>query len=122
MLSSSLTILVLEDNLDLQEFVCTALTQLGHHPYAASNAAEAMDLTDIIHFNVLLADINLPGMLGSDFARLAVKKMPDIKVVFASGFGYLVSDALDFNVTLLHKPYTLNQLKSVLEEPKRKAA
>lgn len=120
---SSLNILVLEDNLDLQEFVCTALMQLGHQPYPASGADEAVDLLGTVDFDVLLADINLPGMLGSDFARLAVRKQPEIKVVFASGFGYLVSEALDFNVTLLHKPYTLNQLKIALEEPdKRRAA
>jgi CheY-like chemotaxis protein len=120
--ASSFTVLVLEDNVDLQEFICTVLAQLGHQPHAASTADEAYDLLDTIDFDVLLADINLPGMLGSDFARLAVRKMPDLKVIFASGFGYLVSDALDFNVTLLHKPYTISQLKCALEEPPRKCA
>lgn len=122
MAASSLTILVLEDNEDLQEFVCTVLTQLGHQPHAAAAADDALDLLETIDFDVLLADINLPGMLGSDLARLAVKKIPSLKVIFASGFGYLVSDALDFNVTLLHKPYTINQLKMALEEPPRQRA
>src|SRR6185312_3237275 len=111
MAASSLTILVLEDNEDLQEFVCTVLTQLGHQPHAAATSDEALGLLETIDFDVLLADINLPGMLGSDLARLAIKKIPSLKVIFASGFGYLISDALDFNVTLLHKPYTINQLK-----------
>jgi len=115
-MTSSLSILVLEDNQDLLDLVCKALSHLGHQPHPANSAKDGMRLLDTVRFDVLLADINLPGMLGSDFARLAIKKIPDIRVIFTSGFGYLITEDLHDKVKLIPKPYTINQLKDALEE------
>jgi DNA-binding NtrC family response regulator len=91
------------------------LTVLGHRAHCVSTAEEAIDPLNSGRFNVLLADINLPGMSGIALAGLAAKAVPGIKIIFASGYGYLVTDKTDFNFTLLPKPFDLAQLEHTLK-------
>lgn len=91
------------------------LLVLGHEPVGASSAEEALETLKGKVFDVLLADINLPGMSGIVLAEKMVAEVPHIHVIFASGFGYLVADKTNFQFTLLPKPYGLDQLRLALE-------
>lgn len=113
--NSSLHILVVEDDENTQEMLCRMLALLGHHPHCVSSAEEAEEPLRDRHFDILFADIQLPGMSGIDFAEIAVKTTPGIKVIFASGFNYLVTDKTSFQFTLLPKPYGLDQLQNAIE-------
>ncbi len=115
MTSPQLHILVVEDNESARELIGEMLAVLGHVTSCAASAEEALEALEDKCFDVLLADINLPGMSGIMLAENVVKKLPAIHVVFASGFGYLVADKTDFQFTLLPKPYGLSQLKHALE-------
>jgi CheY-like chemotaxis protein len=109
-------ILVVEDDKSSRHLICEMLELLGHAAHSVSNAEEAVELLRSgRRFHVLLADISLPGMSGIALAEIAVKSMPSIKVIFASGFGYLVTDKTDFDFMLLPKPYGFEQLKHALE-------
>ncbi|HEV2610815.1 MAG TPA: response regulator [Noviherbaspirillum sp.] len=113
--NSSFHILVVEDDKSTQEMLCQMLGLLGHHPHCVSSAEEADEPLKTRHFDILFADIQLPGMSGIDFAEIAVKTTPGIKVIFASGFNYLVTDKTSFKFTLLPKPYGLDQLQNAIE-------
>lgn len=91
------------------------LSILGHRMHCVSSAEEAVDFLKNGEVDVLLADINLPGMSGVELADIAVKSVEELRIVFASGYGYLVADKTDFEFTLLPKPYGLAQLKHALE-------
>lgn len=109
-------ILVVEDDNNSRALICQMLELLGHAAHGVSTAEEAVEfLNSGKHIHVLLADINLPGMSGIALAEIAVKSMPSIKIIFASGFGYLVTDKTDFDFMLLPKPYGFEQLKHALE-------
>lgn len=114
MKTASLLVLVVEDNQDFLDILCDMLHTLGHCTRSALSGEKALELLNEHRFDVLLADITLPGMSGIELARRVVKAIPGIRVIFSSGFGYLLSDALDFEFDLLHKPYFANQLKMVL--------
>jgi CheY-like chemotaxis protein len=111
---SPLQILVVEDNSNSREIICEMLAALGHSARSATSAEDAVEILQTRKFDVLLADINLPGISGIDLAEKVVKDMPGIKVIFASGYGYLVNDKTDFDFVLLPKPYGLAQLKHAL--------
>jgi CheY-like chemotaxis protein len=111
---SPLQIVVVEDHQSSRELLCEMLTMLGHGVYCVSTAEDAIGPLNSGRFNVLLADINLPGMSGIALAELAAKAVPSIKIIFASGYGYLVTDKTDFDFTLLPKPFDLAQLEHVL--------
>lgn len=115
MTSSKLQVLVVEDNESARELVGEMLAVLGHDACCSASAEEAIEALKKKTFDVLLADINLPGMSGIVLAEKVIRKLPAIRVVFASGFGYLVADKTDFPFTLLPKPYGLDQLKHAVE-------
>lgn len=113
--SSLFQILVVEDHESSRELLCEMLSVLGHGVHCVSTAEEAIEPLTGGQFNVLVADINLPGMSGFALAQRAVNMVPGIKIIFASGYGYLVADKTDFRFTLLPKPFDLSQLKFVLD-------
>jgi CheY-like chemotaxis protein len=112
----SLHILVVEDNPHLQPLICEMLAIIGHHATSATSAEQALELFGGKRFDILLADINLPGMSGIELAKIVKEAEPGIRIIFASGFGYLVADKLHFGFTLLHKPYNVAQLRSAVED------
>src|SRR4051812_19849016 len=96
----ALEILVVEDNQQLLHTICEMLEVLGHHVRACMTAEEALQALDERNFTVLLTDINLPEMSGIELATLVTKIKPAIRIIFASGFGYLVAEKLPFKFTL----------------------
>lgn len=111
-----LNILVVEDNAESRTLVSEMLAMLGHKVHAVESAEDAIGILPQHHFDVLLTDINLPGMSGVELAQAAVEIMPPLKVIFASGFGFLVvdNDRINFDFLLLSKPYSLMQLKDAM--------
>jgi CheY-like chemotaxis protein len=119
--ASSLQVLIVEDNVGLQNMLCEMVVGLGHRARGVGSAEEALDLLDDLRFDVLLADVTLPGMSGIALATIAIEKNPAIRIVFSTGHGYLLSERLDFDFALLHKPYFLHQLMQAIGPPPAKS-
>ena len=62
-------ILVVEDNATNQLVARTILQKLGHHVDVAANGAEALDLLQLIPFNLVLMDCQMPVMDGLEATR-----------------------------------------------------
>jgi len=91
------------------------LRVLGHEAYCVPTAEAAIGSFGERRFDVLLADINLPGMSGIALAERLTARAPGLKIIFASGYGYLIADRTSFDFILLPKPYTLDQLRHALD-------
>lgn len=115
-------VLVVEDNHAARQLLCDMLLMLGYRPHCVETGEAALGVLRHKKFDVLFADINLPGMSGLDLARIAVQTLPSIRVIFASGYGYLVADKLEFGFVLLPKPYGLAQLQYALDQTGKGAA
>jgi PAS domain S-box-containing protein len=106
-------VLVVEDD-DLVRMA--AVDMIGSLGFRAIQAASAEAALVILgqsgRINVLFTDIGLPGMRGPELARAAVEQRPDLKVVFASGYGD--SDPELAGAVQLGKPYEQDQLAEVL--------
>lgn len=68
--ADSLAVLVIEDNLVNRFVVRGMLEREGHHVVEASNGAEALQLLNTKPFDLILIDIGLPHMDGTEIARL----------------------------------------------------
>jgi CheY-like chemotaxis protein len=113
-MSAELQVLVVEDNQNSRELLSEMLTVLGHAVESVTSAEDALGVLGRRNFDVLMSDINLPGMSGIELAETALADAPEMKVIFASGFGYLVADKTEFDFILLHKPYSFAQLQHAL--------
>ena len=119
------TVLLVEDERDLRDLTTELLETEGYTVLGASDAETAIArsrvYSDPIH--VLLTDLVLPGMGGSELATRVSEMRPDIKIVYMSGYaGDLQAGqrALEPGSVLVEKPFTketlLRQLRSALDE------
>jgi CheY-like chemotaxis protein len=65
---------------------------------------------------VLFTDIVMPGMTGRELARRASSLLPDLSVVFTSGYSRDVSGRPEDAVDILAKPFSIEQLASRMRE------
>ena len=115
------TVLVVEDDDPVREYVSAQLQGLGYHVLQASTGPEAMDiLTRTPEIDLLFTDVVMPGgMGGRELADAARKARPDLKVLFTSGYteNAIVHDGrLDPGVVLLSKPYRREQLAAKIRD------
>src|ERR1035437_8792072 len=84
---NEISVLVVEDEAMICEWVAETLIDAGFTVHAVGNAREALEyLASSSDFAALFTDINLPGdMDGSRLAVLARELRPDLTVIYASG-------------------------------------
>lgn len=58
---------------------------LGCIVLAASSGEEALAMLSERHGDVLIADIDMPGMKGTDLAQQATERWPHLRVLLVSG-------------------------------------
>jgi len=96
------------------------LENLGHEVSNVGNAEDALEALRESAFDVLLTDVSLPGMSGSELAAEAVAMMPGLKVIFATGYDQVVHQQELEEVALLRKPYTEQDIAKALSDALRR--
>lgn len=109
------TILVVEDDPDVQAAVIDQLLGLGYKVLRASDAHSALSILQSgINVDLLFTDVVMPGPLRStELAERARALQPGIRVLFTSGYSQdaIIHDGrLDQGVELLSKPYRQEDL------------
>ena len=115
------TILVVEDDRLVRDYVLTQLHSLGYTTLNAANAAEALALAGKnTPFDLLFTDVIMPGaMNGRQLADAILKQRPSLKVLFTSGYtedAIVHHGRLDFGVLLLAKPYRKADLARMIRK------
>jgi PAS domain S-box-containing protein len=110
------TVLFVEDDPGVASFGLACLRRLGYDVTPAMNGTEAADLAASRPepFDLLLTDVVLPGMSGSELAALVHRHHPDTAILYASGYSAEHVDSVvnGPQAPLLEKPYSLEQLAS----------
>ncbi|QQO34491.1 response regulator [Bradyrhizobium diazoefficiens] len=87
-MTDSLTVLVAEDDYQIQEMLEEALSEAGFRPQILSSAEEAATVlrSGIYEFRALVTDVGLKGATtGWDLARLVRERAADFPVVYVTG-------------------------------------
>ncbi|MFX0212007.1 MAG: response regulator [Candidatus Hodarchaeota archaeon] len=116
------TIFIIEDDENLLELYSIILEKINWQVIATSvNGSRALKLYHELPIkpDVIILDLNLPGLSGDLVAKLILEKNPDQKIIFISGN----CDLLKMNPYLKHiprisKPFTINQLIEKLDKVK----
>jgi signal transduction histidine kinase len=109
------TILVVEDDSLVRNFVVAQLQSLGYNTVAAADGREVIvHVTNGQPFDLLFTDVILPGgITGRQLADEVAKRRPGTKVLYTSGYtdnAIVHHGRLDEGVLLLTKPYRKSQL------------
>ncbi|HEV7692852.1 MAG TPA: CHASE3 domain-containing protein [Hyphomonadaceae bacterium] len=118
-------ILVVEDEPRLREVGSTGLRDLGYTILEAPNGTEALKILDANpSIQLLFTDIVMPDMTGRVLADEALKRRPDLKVLYTTGYtrnAVVHNGVLDHGVNFLPKPFTLEELARKVREVLAKA-
>jgi two-component system KDP operon response regulator KdpE len=107
------SVLVVDDEMSIRRALHTSLHSLGFKTIEAARGEEALSLVRTNHFDVILLDINMPGMSGVDACRNIRRLYPRIPILMLT-----VRDSEDDKVEALDagaddyitKPFQLREL------------
>lgn len=120
--TGNVTILVVEDEETLREFVGQALGLLGYRVLTAANGREALKVWSEHRdqIDLLLTDVIMPESLsGRQLARTLIVEKPDLKVIFTSGYSAeLLGEDFEQEKRygFLAKPYLPDRLAATIAE------
>lgn len=106
-------VLVVDDEMSIRRALHTSLQSLGFKTIEAARGEEALSLVRTNHFDVILLDINMPGMSGVDACRSIRRLYPRVPILMLT-----VRDSEDDKVEALDagaddyitKPFQLREL------------
>ena len=105
------TILIVDDNTSICQFIVETLKPLGYNCLEASSGQEALQLLHQYQgtIQLLLTDVVMPGMSGRQLAETIRKERPEVKVLFMSGYTENIithHGVLEEGVNYISKPIT----------------
>jgi DNA-binding response OmpR family regulator len=105
------TVLVVDDEDDLRDIMCLALRRRGFEALAAGAAPDALTVSRGHEgpIDVLVTDLNLPGVSGARLAALVAAERPELRVLFVSGWSRDIAldrGLVDERAAVLQKPFT----------------
>jgi DNA-binding NtrC family response regulator len=119
-------VLLVEDESRLREMLTRAIHEMGFVPTAAPQAEAALRLLEQRGergFDILIVDLNLPGLGGMELLEQARTRWPLTQAIVLTGFGDLEAakhairlDVVDF----LSKPCPLGELEVALDRARNR--
>jgi len=111
------TILYAEDNETIREKYANFLRSYFGKVYQASNGTDALELYNTHKPNVLLLDINMPGLNGLEVAEQVRQKDEDVKIIMLTAYSDTdkLLKATELNLTkYLVKPIKTFELEEII--------
>jgi CheY-like chemotaxis protein len=119
-LSGNETILLAEDSAPLRQLARELLLMNGYSVLEAADGVEALELSRVHEgqIDLLLTDIVMPRMRGTELAQYIAEQRPKTAIVFLSGFSEEVRLHVDSTspVAIVQKPYTVNALLQTVRQ------
>jgi signal transduction histidine kinase len=113
-------ILVVEDDPLVNELTVAALRELTYTVIHADGAIRALEMLDAHpEIGMLFTDIVMPDVNGRQLAAEALRRQPNIKVLYTTGFtrnAIVHSGKLDAGLHFIAKPFTLVQIAAKMTE------
>jgi len=118
-LAHQVQILVVEDDENMRDCITGVLSIYNFEVFNAGSAEEALQNFEprAEDIQILLTDLVLPKMNGSDLAQHFLAKNPAIKVLYMTGYDDETHrlGALPGKAALLRKPFSLNQVLTTVQ-------
>ncbi len=120
-LTGSETILVVEDEPFVREFLKKLLASRGYQVLDAASGAEALARCEAYRrpIHLLLTDVVMPEMNGRQLAEMLVAQRPEIRVLFMSGYtddAVLRHGVQNRSEAFIQKPYAPEALLRTIRE------
>lgn len=110
------TVLLVEDEGIVREVIFETLSEAGYRVIPVRNGFEALDTAQgLDNIDLLITDVAMPGLNGSDLADRLRTSRPDLKTLLISGYG-LGGPGRDGQTPYLQKPFMPDELMAKIEQ------
>ena len=112
--AKDIKILFVEDEDSVRTFAVRALKKKGYEVIGCNSAENALEqLEQETDFDLLVTDMVMPGMSGAELAGIVKSKIPNIKIILASGYSEEIARrelAGSQEFEFMAKPFSLGDL------------
>ncbi|MCB1194586.1 Flp pilus assembly complex ATPase component TadA [bacterium] len=119
MLPENVRVLVVDDDENIRLIVRTALETKGYSVADAEDAEQALISLSNNTFDLLISDIQMPGMSGVELLQRVKRQYPSIGIVLMTAFNesYDIKEALlDGAEEFIEKPFDVDELYNMIEK------
>jgi len=112
-------ILVMEDDSTISGALDMVLTEAGYSIKVAETGEQALELFEDRKFDLIIADLKLPGINGMEVIRQIKERKPKMEVVVITGVGTqpIAEEAMSLGAhDFLPKPFTDDQIIAAIDE------
>lgn len=113
------SILLAEDDASMRQFLTAALEKAGHRVTPCEDGLRALAELERAEktYDLLLADIVMPGMDGIELSQRAIAMRTGLKVMFITGFTAMAVGAQSApHARILSKPFHLSELVRQIDD------
>src|ERR1035441_7557855 len=115
------TVLLVEDQASVRGLIKRVLLSSGYHVMEAGSGPLALALLDsqVRSIDLLITDVVMPGMSGSELAKGLTARRKGLRVLFISGYApseTMREGILEPGVAFLQKPFSPAQITATVDE------
>src|SRR6185437_2049873 len=114
--SAAATVLVVDDDFQVRNFVADSLTESGYRTIEAPDGRSALRILDGEPVDLAVIDLAMPGMDGHELAKHARQRRKDLPILFMTA--YVEGDLIDAlkDQPLLMKPFRATALAKQIDD------
>lgn len=109
-------ILVVEDDRLNRDLICKVLRKEGHRVVEACDGAIALEIVQVLAFDLVITDFMMPKLNGIKFVEHLHSLQPRMPIIFITGFLSVISGKTILHdvAEVLAKPFELDVLRSTV--------
>jgi len=114
-------VLLVDDEDEFVEALAERMRNRGMRVSTANCGQDALDLVDAEPFDVVVLDLQMPGMNGMVALEKIKKRQPDIQIILLTGHATVASgvEAIKLGATdFVEKPVDIESLAEIIREAK----
>lgn len=112
------SILVVDDELSMREFLSIFLEKQGYRVATAADGEKALKMAQEEHFDLAISDIRMPGLNGLELLARLKPMQPDLTFILITAFaspGDAVMAMKNGAFDYITKPFNLEEVKRIVE-------
>lgn len=111
------SILVVDDNARARQSMAEVLHAVGHEVASCASAIEALRVIERQSFDLIITDLQMPGMTGLEFIKALSERKYESQVVMVTAFASVTSavEAMRYGAfDYIEKPFDVEQLEELV--------
>lgn len=112
-------VLIVDDSIEMLEVLRRHLSAMNYQTFQATNVSDAVEILKSSAVDLLITDLQMPGINGMQLVKYAAERFPSIPILVITGFPSIAEavDAINLGkIDYLTKPFTREELRHALEK------